>query len=235
MLPADQAWMRGAQQAAIVPSTAREGVRRKRHEYTIFEKRQVVRFALSLPRSASKLRLVGLQFPHMPGIAENGQVGKWTRRHRDFRWEHVPDELAKHCFDLPNWYKVSQGLGDGKKSSLKGRPVDWTMPEEIRQELEKLVAIRAMGASEATAVSENVSNEALVTTMKRIKLSYNTKAEIVQAISRQVRFVCVQVPRAKSTWLLVSFRERKAWQRMAKLANERSDFMTSNGNMCRTT
>ena len=142
MLPADQAWMR-APQAAIVPSTAREGVRRKRHEYTIFEKRQVGRFALSLPRSASKLRLVGLKFPQMSGIAENGLVGKWTRRYHDFQWEHVPDELAKlakHCDgSMISNGNMSLGLGDGKKMTLKGRPGDRTMPEEVRRELEQQV------------------------------------------------------------------------------------------------
>ena len=95
--------------------------KRKKHDQcSIFDVREVVRYANSLPKGAKAEALCMLKFPN---ILRSRRLHYWKEAYTKNNYEAIPDDCARSWYQLPNWWKTETGL-----AKCKGRSPEYLLP-----------------------------------------------------------------------------------------------------------
>lgn len=142
----------------------------RRPSYTIFPKREVVRYCLSLPHDAAHLKLVQAHFTDRGVSVGSGQLSRWRQQYVRHKWEYLPEESCRNHKEVPNWARRALGIG-----VCKGTNINRILPQELQQSFDNALCARIHGPDDHK-LEEPLSNKDWIVSMKKCIQVNNKRA-----------------------------------------------------------
>ena len=148
----------------------------KRGTQTIYNKRLVVEYALSIAdQGVNVYHRCKAQYPD---IVKSNRLCHWVDSCNRYDWRSVPEKQAQRWNEVPDWWKRERGLDVPKK----GRSEEYLVPTAVCEHLDKIVGNISLGVSEATPRSEQISNKDIASTVKSLVDEFNQAADERQSL-----------------------------------------------------